>query len=88
MVGVPAMLRRFREKPAMTRILFAFAIVGLAAFPAVAQDAMMAEDITCGDLMAMDEADQMKAMGAMEMAAGKTEGKAMTSDEAMKSGEA
>ena len=71
----------------MRRMLFAAAISGFAAFPVFAQDAMMAEDMTCGDLVKMDEAGQMKAMGAMEMAAGKAEGKTMTSDEAMKSGQ-
>jgi hypothetical protein len=62
-------------------------LVGAFALPAVAQDAMMAEEMTCGELSAMDEAGQMKAMGDLEMAAAKAEGKEMTSEEAMSSGE-
>ncbi|MFO1142039.1 MAG: HdeA/HdeB family chaperone [Amaricoccus sp.] len=72
----------------MTRYFLAAAIAGLVTVPAFAETAMMnAQDMTCGDFMALDDSGQMNAMGAMEVAAAKAEGKMMTSDEAMKSGE-
>ena len=52
----------------MTRYLLAAAIAGLVTFPAFAETAMNAQDMTCGDFMAMDDSGQMNAMGAMEMA--------------------
>ncbi len=71
----------------MTRIMMAVAIGGLCALPAFAQDAMSPDTMTCADFMAMDEAGQMEAMTAMEMAAGEASGTAMTEDEAMAAGE-
>ncbi len=71
----------------MKRIMMAVAIGGLFALPAFAQDAMSADTMTCADFMAMDEAGQMEAMTAMEMAAGEASGTTMTEDEAMSSGQ-
>jgi hypothetical protein len=70
----------------MKRIFFAAAIAGFAAVPAVAQDAKAAQDMTCADLMAMDEAGQMEAMSQLEMAAAEAKGTEMSKDEAMTSG--
>ena len=74
----------------MNSTLKALAIAGLAgtlALPAVAQDATMAEDMTCADLMAMDEAGQMEAMTQLEMAMATSEGTEMTEEDAMAAGE-
>ncbi len=71
----------------MKRILLAMSFAGAFALPAFAQDAMSADTMTCADFMAMDEAGQMEAMTAMEMAAGEASGTAMTEDEAMAAGE-
>ncbi len=72
----------------MTRKLIALALAGsFFAVPALAQDAMSADTMTCGDLMAMDEAGQMEAMTQMEMAAAEAEGTEMTSEDAMAAGE-
>ena len=75
----------------MTYIARALAVAGLlgaSALPALAQDAAMdTSTMTCADLMAMDEAGQMEAMTAMEMAMATTDGKEMTEADAMASGE-
>ncbi len=71
----------------MKRLFIVAALASIVAVPALAADEMMAEDMTCADLMAMDEAGQKDAMAKLEMAAGKAEGKTMSSDEAMMSGE-
>ncbi len=70
----------------MKRMCLAAVIAAFVAVPAFAQE-KMAEEMTCAELMAMDEAGQMEAMTQMEMAAAKAEGKEMTSDEAMAAGE-
>lgn len=75
----------------MKYVMQAFAVAGLlgaAVVPALAQDSKMdPSKMTCADLKAMDKAGQMEAMSQMEMAAAKSDGKEMTSDDAKMSGE-
>ena len=71
----------------ITHALAVTGLLGAFALPALAQDAMMAEDMTCADLMAMDEEGQMEAMTAMEMAMAESEGTEMSEEDAMMAGE-
>ena len=72
----------------LTQTLAITGLLGAFALPAFAQDAEMdPATMTCADLMAMDEAGQMEAMTAMEMAMAETEGTEMTEEEAMAAGE-
>ena len=51
------------------RTLIVLAMAGTMSFPALAQDAMSADTMSCVDFTAMDSAGQMQAMAGMEMAA-------------------
>ena len=72
----------------LAKTLAVAGLLGSSILPALAQDAAMdTSTMTCADMMAMDEAGQMEAMTAMEMAMAETEGTEMSEEDAMAAGE-